>query len=165
MSQYQDIRGHRCHSISGRRRWSAIELLAMVLGFVFFWPIGLAILALKIWQKRTDHPGDLVDAAQGLAASGKEWARSKMSGEMQRKWDQGRTTWSQAGTPTGNTAFDDWRTGEIAKLEEQRAKLVQAERDFAEHIDGLRRARDREAFDQFMAARNRPVSNPDATNG
>ena len=56
--------------------------------------------------------------------------------------------------PTGNSAFDDWRSAELARLEEERQKLVQAERDFAEHLDKLRRARDREEFDRFMSERS-----------
>ena len=63
--------------------------------------------------------------------------------------------------PTGNTAFDDWRAGELSRLEEERRKLEDAEREFAEHIDQLRRARDREEFDRFMnARRNRPAGEP-----
>ena len=54
---------------------------------------------------------------------------------------------------TGNVAFDEWREGELARLEEERRKLAEAERDFAEHIDQLRRARDREEFESFMRGR------------
>ena len=52
-------RGRGC----GASRWSAFEIVAMVLGFIVFWPIGLAILAFKIWQRRSGYPGDLQTAA------------------------------------------------------------------------------------------------------
>jgi hypothetical protein len=57
---------------------------------------------------------------------------------------------------TGNRAFDEWRTTELARLEEERQKLVAAEREFAEFMENLRHARDREEFERFMDAhRNR----------
>ena len=47
---------------SRRVRWRGVELFAMILGFIVFWPIGLAILFLKVWQKREGRPDqDLVD--------------------------------------------------------------------------------------------------------
>ena len=39
--------------------WRPFELQAMVLGFMFFWPIGLAVIGFKIWQRRSAYPGDL----------------------------------------------------------------------------------------------------------
>jgi len=51
---------------------------------------------------------------------------------------------------TGNRAFDEWRTTELARLEEERQKLVAAEREFAEFMENLRHARDREEFERFM---------------
>ena len=38
------------------------EVIAMVLGFAVFWPIGLAILGYKLWQRRFGGD-DLQDAA------------------------------------------------------------------------------------------------------
>jgi Protein of unknown function (DUF2852) len=51
---------------------------------------------------------------------------------------------------TGNRAFDEWRAAELARLEEERQKLVAAEREFAEFMENLRHARDREEFERFM---------------
>jgi len=51
---------------------------------------------------------------------------------------------------TGNRAFDEWRATELARLEEERQKLVAAEREFAEFMENLRHARDREEFERFM---------------
>ena len=41
---------------SGGSRWSAFEIIAMVLGFIVFWPIGLAILGYKLLQRRYGGP-------------------------------------------------------------------------------------------------------------
>jgi len=54
---------------------------------------------------------------------------------------------------TGNVAFDEWRASELQRLEEEYRKLVAAEREFAEFMDNLRHARDREEFDRFMNER------------
>ena len=36
---------------------------------------------------------------------------------------------------TGNRAFDEWRAAELARLEEERQKLVAAEHEFAEFME------------------------------
>lgn len=52
---------------------------------------------------------------------------------------------------TGNTAFDDYRAETLRRLEEE-------QQAFEAFMDQLRRAKDKEEFDQFMASRN--VSEP-----
>ena len=54
---------------------------------------------------------------------------------------------------SGNAAFDEWRTAELARLDEERRKLDEARREFAEYVDAIRRAKDREEFERFMAER------------
>lgn len=151
----QPWRGGRCRP---GHSWKPLEIAAMVLGFMVFWPIGLAVIAFKIWQKRTGYGGDLTTFAQEKA----EWARNACSGwqGVERDIRNGmRRGWSPGGPnrggmrPTGNSAFDEWRAAELSRLEEERRKLEDAEREFAEHIDQLRRARDREEFERFMNAR------------
>jgi hypothetical protein len=131
------------------RSWKPLEIVAMILGFIVFWPIGLAILLFKVWQRKHGYEGDLFAFAQERAA------------DMQSRWREatGQTGaaggWSGPGfmRSSGNVAFDDWRESELARLEEERRKLAEAEREFAEHIEELRRARDREEFESFMRAR------------
>ena len=128
----------------GFARWTPIELLAMILGFVVFWPIGLAVLAFKFWQRKSGYQGDLGTAAQ------EKWqdARSAFSGP----WGA-RASWRSS----GNLAFDEWRAAEIARLEEERRKLEEAHREFAAFVENIRRAKDREEFERFMnERRNRP---------
>ena len=40
----------------GGSRWTPFEIVAMVLGFIVFWPIGLAVLGYKFWQGRNGGP-------------------------------------------------------------------------------------------------------------
>lgn len=155
-------RGRRCGG-----RWRPVELLAMILGFIIFWPIGLAILFLKIWQKREGRADqDLVDFVQERTSDMRSrcmarrarWAET-VDGAS-RDWRPGFGGFGPR--PTGNSAFDNWRSAELARLEEERQKLVQAERDFAEHLDKLRRARDREEFERFMNERAQRPTPPEA---
>jgi hypothetical protein len=120
----------------------------MILGFVFFWPIGLAIVMWKIWQKRTGYPGDLMTFVQERING--DWRENMMRWKScsARGFDRG----FGFGT-SGNTAFDDWRNAELARLEEERRKLADAEREFGEFLNNLRRAKDREEFDRFMRER------------
>ena len=142
----------------GKGAW----IVAMVLGFIVFWPVGLAILFLKIWQKREGRPDqDLVDFVHERSSEMRGRCAAKRASWGAAEW--GRSEWKpfSGPRPTGNSAFDDWRSAELARLEEERQKLVQAERDFAEHLDKLRRARDREEFDRFMSERRTQQAQPD----
>lgn len=124
------------------RSWKPVEIVAMVLGFAVYWPIGLAVLGWKVMQRRGYAFPDIFDAARGRFAG---W-----TGDMSRTQ---RKPWRPFESATGNAAFDEWRKAEMEKLDEQRRQLDAAELEFAEHTDNLRRARDREEFDRFMAAR------------
>ncbi len=137
----------RCGGLS---RWRPLEIVAMVLGFMVFWPIGLAVIAFKMWQRRSGYPGDLFMFAEERAREARQ-ACDGWRGRHHRRHGFSGGGWGQR--PTGNKAFDEWRDGELARLEEERRKLEAAEREFADHIDQLRRARDREEFDAFMRAR------------
>jgi hypothetical protein len=136
----------------GGSRWTAFEIIAMVLGFIVFWPIGLAVLGYKFWQHRYGGP-DL----QTLATNKWEDARAMMASNS--SWGCGAVRRaSRYYTASGNAAFDEWRTAELARLDEERRKLDEAQREFAEYVDAIRRAKDREEFERFMAERrNRPA--------
>jgi hypothetical protein len=136
----------------GGSRWTAFEIVAMVLGFIVFWPIGLAILGYKFWQHRYGGP-DL----QTLATNKWQDARAMMASNG--SWGCGSARRARGFyTASGNAAFDEWRTAELARLDEERRKLDEAQREFAEYVDAIRRAKDREEFERFMAERrSRPT--------
>lgn len=112
----------------------------MVLGFVIFWPIGLAILAYMLWSGR-----------MGCRA------RRNASGWQQRvagKWERKMERWgmqAKAYAPTGNRAFDEYREETLSRLEEEAQQ-------FQSFLDRLRMAKDKSEFEQFMSERrNRPA--------
>jgi len=122
-------------------RWTTFEVAATVLGFVVFWPVGLAILGYKLWQSKNGGP-DL----RSLADTGWRRAREAFAGAAPAP--------SRAWTPgSGNSAFDAWKAAEIERLEEERRRLEQAHREFEEFLARVRKAKDREEFDRFMADR------------
>jgi hypothetical protein len=138
----------------GANRWTAFEIIAMVLGFAVFWPIGLAILGYKYWQRKTG--GDDLQTFASLRWNEARAAMASMRGDgpsSPRPWSSG--PWSRGGSvpPTGNRAFDEWKTAELARLEEERRKLDDAHREFAEFVENVRRAKDREEFERFMNER------------
>lgn len=117
-------------AVGGRsgKRWSGFEIAAMVLGFVVFWPVGLAILFYILWKK---------SRGEGVAVP--RWAQI---GPLARS--------------TGNSAFEEWKQGELDRLEEERRKLASAQAEFESFLNQLKRAKDREEFDRFLAERKKP---------
>ena len=145
----------------GASRWSMFEIVAMVLGFIVFWPIGLAILGFKMWQRKSGYGGDLQTAAQ------EKWreARGMMASSARAS---GPWTWghrSGFAPSTGNSAFDDWKSAELARLEAERRKLQDAHNEFAAFVDTIRRAKDREEFERFMNERRNRQSDGPAAQG
>ncbi len=139
-STHARVHSGRC----GRMRWTAIELLAMILGFIMFWPIGLAILGWKFFQAKSGYHGDFG-----------QFAQEKWGGFERRCGSFGMPrSFSGAWRSSGNSAFDEWRKAELERLEEERRKIFEAEKAFDEYLEGLRRAKDREEFESFMASRS-----------
>ncbi len=140
-----------------RPRWRAIEIAAVVIGFIVWWPVGLALLLWKLWRNRQGYTEDMVTAARVLIEEKvmRKWPDvSRAFGSGSRAQSAARD-WGFTGLrSSGNTAFDAWREGELARLEEERRKLETAEREFADYIESLRRAKDREEFERFMRDRN-----------
>ncbi len=134
-----------------RPAWTPATIALMVLGFVVFWPLGLAMLAYIIWGDRLDgFKRDVNRATDGI------FAGCRRGSEKAARWGHGGFA------RTGNVAFDDWREKELARLDEERRKLDEMREEFDEYARELRRAKDQEEFDRFMASRNR-ASGPVAT--
>ena len=128
----------------GRPAWIAL----MILGFMVWWPFGLAALAFLIGSGR-----------MGCARYGSHWEHkmTRLQDKMDRVRDKmdrfggsGGGWWGQPPS-SGNHAFDEYRADTLRRLEEE-------QREFREFLERLRFARDRAEFDQFMAERrNRPA--------
>jgi len=123
----------------GRPAW----IVLMILGFMVWWPLGLAVLAFSI--------------GSGRMGCGRYHWEHKMA-RLQDKMDRVRNKVDRVGggnwwgpPSSGNHAFDEYRADTLKRLEEE-------QREFREFLERLRFARDRAEFDQFMAERrNRPA--------
>ena len=134
-----DSRAWRGPGCGGRRGGHPLELVAMILGFIVFWPIGLAILFWSWFGRRNIFQG------APAAFTSARWDRGFASGAA-RGWG--------FDSRTGNRVFDEWKATELARLEEERRKLATAQREFADYLDNLRHAKDREEFDRFRRERD-----------
>ena len=130
-----------------RPAWTPATIALMVIGFMVFWPLGFAMLAYILWGDRLDgFKRDVNRATDGVFA--------------------GFRRASQTVNPrTGNVAFDEWREKEMKRIEEERRKLDEAREEFDAYLRELRRAKDQEEFDRFMASRGRATSNGGQTEG
>jgi hypothetical protein len=131
------------HSPALRPAWTPLTILLMVVGFIVFWPLGLAMLAYIIWGDRIP---EIKRHFQG--------AKSEFSKEFA---GCGRRSHAR----TGNAAFDEYRARELKRLEEERRKLEDERQEFETFMRNLQRARDQEEFDRFMHDRETRRSNND----
>ncbi|MFT4715438.1 MAG: hypothetical protein ACI9ZD_000247 [Paracoccaceae bacterium] len=100
----------------GKGAWIA----AMVLGFIFIWPVGLAILFYMIWSKRMHS--------------------SRSCGKTRRHSHRSN---GHSFRSTGNTAFDSYKSETLKRLEDEQDA-------FHSFLNRLREAKDKTEFDQFM---------------
>ncbi len=146
----------------GRPAWIG----AMIVGFVLFWPVGLAMLAFMIWSGRmgcmhnTYFAGDMGAMNSRREEMRNEWrARREEWREMKRRWkDERRGRWHfghPAAQASGNSAFDEYKAETLKRLEEEQA-------EFQDFLDNLRKSRDKAEFDQFMSNRRGRTSIADA---
>ena len=127
----------------------AAWIALVVLGFIVFWPVGLALLVYMIWSGRMfcgrhGRYGRWYNPEERDAARS-EWRARR---EEWKAWKR-RHRWGGQSS-SGNVAFDEYREETLRKLDEE-------QREFRDYLDKLRSAKDRAEFDQFMnERRNRP---------
>lgn len=123
-------------------QWSPLTITLMVLGFILFWPIGLAVLGYILWGEKF---GGSADQAQRYWNKGMGFVRNNT-----KNTGFGRTGFT---TSSGNAAFDDYRAEQLKRLEEERARLDAEIDAFHDYMANLNKAKDREEFDRFMNER------------
>jgi len=132
------------------RCWNTAKPLwiaAMILAFIFWWPIGLVLLFVGLWSKRTGFWG--CGRYGGWQQGG--WQRGTWQGPP--PWAGWKGFWcggERQASSSGNRAFDEYRMETLRRLEEE-------QKEFSAFLDRLRFAKDKAEFDQFMnERRNRP---------
>ena len=119
----------------GKPAWITL----MVVGFILFWPIGLAILGYLIWSGRMGC---------GKYRGAGRWHNQDANGNRRR-----HRRWSRHET-SGNYAFDEYREETLRRLEDE-------QKEFQEFLDQLRKAKDKAEFDQFMDDRKKRDNAPE----
>ena len=119
--------------------WHPGWIAVTVLGFIIWWPIGLALLFFTLGSRK-----------MGCWSQRQDRWRTRWSG-CSTRWSGCAAAWSAAafgfgfGPPSsGNRAFDEYRMETLRRLEEEQV-------EFRNFLDRLRHAKDKEEFDQFMA--------------
>ncbi|HAK62912.1 MAG: DUF2852 domain-containing protein [Pseudomonadota bacterium] len=121
----------------GKGAWIGL----MVLSFVLFWPVGLALLAFMIWSGRMGHK-----------------CRMRQH-RFQENWttDKGGRPWAwrrAQNAGSGNSAFDEYRAETLRRLEQE-------QEEFMSFLERLRFARDKAEFDQFLDERRQSAQTRD----
>ena len=127
--------------------WHPLRIVLIVLGFMLWWPIGLALLFFTLGSRKMGC-----------------WSHDRFENRMQRmqyKMERMRGRMERHGfgfgPPTsGNRAFDEYRMETLRRLEEEQT-------EFKDFLNRLRHAKDKEEFDAFMAQhKTRPTPPNDA---
>lgn len=118
----------------GRGAWIA----TMVLGFVVFWPVGLALV--------------------GYMTYANKWSKSMFKGKFSASRRDHGLSRHGAWRSSGNSAFDAYKADTLRRLEDEQGA-------FESFLQRLRDAKDKQEFDSFMEDRAkgaaRPVTNAD----
>jgi hypothetical protein len=124
-----------CADNAPRRTWKMVEIAAISIVFLINPVAGLLVLLWRLWE----HAGRPRDV-DGMVSHARSWFRGM--GSSFRSEPAG-----------GNSAFEDYKHETLERLERERQKLRDQEREFGEFMAELRRSRDKEEFDRFMASR------------
>lgn len=119
----------------GRKAW----FIAMILGFIFVWPVGLALLAYMIWSNRMFSRS----CTHSTSDRGTAWSRGSWSGHHKAPFRS-----------SGNSAFDAYKAETIRRLQEEQEA-------FEAFLQRLREAKDKSEFDSFMEDRARSTTQGD----
>ena len=114
-------------------RGKAAWIVAMVLGFILFWPVGLALLAYMIWSKRM---------------FGNSCGRSRHN---EARWNHARRHGFRS---SGNTAFDAYKADTLDRLEREQD-------EFESFLKRLRESKDKAEFDEYLDERARTAKSED----
>ncbi len=121
-------RGSGCCGFSGNANWSFVNIAAMVIGFVLFWPIGLFIL---YWILKGRN---VMDMRSHLAEKGNRF--------------KGNETAESGGRD--NQVFNEYQQTQYDRIREIKDEIKERARRFAEFRSDAKRRADEEEFRRFM---------------
>jgi hypothetical protein len=118
--------------------------LLLILGFVWWFPIGLFVLAAFLVSRAVGHwhRPQFAGAGSGWGAGRGQW-ESRMVDRAPS--GRGRGNWRNQPS-SQNRAFDEYRAATLRRLEDE-------QREFREFLQRLRVVKDRAELDQFLSER------------
>lgn len=131
------------------------HIVLIVLGFMFWWPVGLAVLFYTLGSRKMGCFGRSENKLMRMQDK-----VDRLRSRMERHGFGGGNFGSGFGfgpPSSGNRAFDEYRSETLRRLEEE-------QHEFKDFLERLRHAKDKDEFDQFMSQhKQRPT--PPADNG
>ena len=125
-------------------------VIATILGFLFWWPVGLAFLFFTLRSTKMgcwSHQDRWQNKMERM-----QYKMERMRNHMERRGFNFGNFGGFGPPSSGNRAFDEYRVETLKRLEEEQT-------EFKDFLDRLRHAKDKEEFDQFMA-QHRPRPTP-----
>ncbi len=126
--------GHSRYSRRGccRGNWSGMNIAAMVIGFVLFWPVGLLIL---YWNIKGRELKDLPGAVQ------EKWSKL-VNGSNRKKMT----------LKDENSVFDEFQQTQYDRIAEIKEEIKNRARSFQEFRSDAKRRADEAEFKEFMSS-------------
>ena len=121
-----------------------MAILFTVLGFLFWWPVGLAVLIYMLCTGRVGRRG-----MRAWQMSGQSGGQGGGAWQQASGWAPFWKNWCGSGPvnqSSGNHAFDEYKAETLRRLEDE-------QKEFSAFLDRLRFAKDKAEFDQFMSER------------
>ncbi|MCP3687151.1 MAG: DUF2852 domain-containing protein [Gammaproteobacteria bacterium] len=116
----------------GKGHWSGANIAAMVLGFIIFPPLGLAVLAWTILG----------------------YPIQELPGWIRDKWNQVfRSRSVQSKSKSGNSVFNDFQQTQYDRIQEIKEEIRKRAEAFRAYRDNISRRQDQQEFDEFMSSK------------
>ena len=128
--QYRHSRKGYC----SKGNWSGINIAAMVIGFVLFWPLGLLIL---YWNIKGREVKDLPKAIQ-----------HKWSAMVNGSWSPSKKGDNSDGE---NTVFDEYQQTQYDRIVEIKDEIKNRARSFSDFRSNAKRREEEAEFQEFMS--------------
>ncbi len=137
-----DTRSRSGCGVHSSRSVSGPYIAAIVIGFVVFWPIGLALLTWALWREQIKAMPLVQKFMQGSMP--KPPSMPSMSGLMGRR--------------PSNSALADYLEQEQIRLKAEQAKLDELVKAFEAFKSAERKEADKRDFDEFLRHRGASAS-------
>ncbi|MEE9444235.1 MAG: DUF2852 domain-containing protein [Cocleimonas sp.] len=110
--------------------WSGMNIAAMVIGFLLFWPVGLVVL---YWNISGRDVRDLPST-------------------VQEKWSTLFNTKRHKGSNSENSIFDEFQQTQYDRISEIKEEIVARARSFRDFRSDAKRRKDEVEFKDFMSS-------------